>query len=347
PAYGEAAGADLSCRVGVATGPAATTESADEGLVVGDRVNTAARIQAAATAGCCYVDQATRRLAEKAISFEDAGRHELKGKSEPESLSKALRVISGVGGRQRSESLEAPLVGRDAELRALKDLFHAAADRKAPRLVVVSGPAGVGKSRLGWELEKYIDGLVDTVLWHRGRCLSYGEGVAFWALAEIVRQRLGIAEDDPPGVAAQKLTEGLARLVSEDERDYVRARLQRLLGVGDPGPEVRLPREELFAGWRLFFERLAAVAPVVLLVEDAHHADTDLLDFLDHLVDWTRELPVVVLVFARPELAERRPGFGAGRNRSMLSLDPIDRASMDALVSTLLPGAPEAARALV
>ena len=95
------------------------------------------------------------------------------------------------------DGLEAPLTGRDAELRTIRDLFHAAADRRVPRLVLVSGPAGVGKSRLGWEFFKYIDGLEAQVWWHRGRCLSYGEGVAFWALAEIVRQRLGIAEEDP------------------------------------------------------------------------------------------------------------------------------------------------------
>ena len=110
-----------------------------------------------------------------------------------------------MGGSQRVDGLEAPLTGRDAELRTIKELFHAAAERRVPRLVLVSGPAGVGKSRLGWEFEKYVDGLAADVWWHRGRCLSYGEGVAFWALAEIVRQRLGIAEEDPAEAAAVKL----------------------------------------------------------------------------------------------------------------------------------------------
>jgi hypothetical protein len=169
------------------------------------------------------------------------------------------------------DGLEAPLTGRDAELRTVKELFHAAAERRVPRLVVVSGPAGVGKSRLGWEFEKYIDGLAATVLWHRGRCLSYGEGVAFWALAEIVRQRFGIADDDRVESAAVKLSEGVERYVSDPvERAYAALRLGRLLGVpvsGDNG--AGLAREELFAGWRLFVERLAAEKAVVLLVEDA------------------------------------------------------------------------------
>jgi tetratricopeptide (TPR) repeat protein len=214
---------------------------------------------------------------------------------------------------------------------------------------VISGPAGVGKSRLGWEFRKYIDGLAEQVWWHRGRCLSYGEAVAFWALAEIVRQRLGIAEEDPPELAAGKLTAGLDRFVPDPgERAYAGARLGRLLGIpfaGDGGGP--LAREELFAGWRLFFERLAAEGPVVLLIEDAQYADAGLLDFLDHLIAWARDLPIFVLVFARPELGQARPGFGTGRNRSTLTLDPLDAASMDQLVDALVPGMPSAARAAV
>jgi hypothetical protein len=213
----------------------------------------------------------------------------------------------------------------------------------------VSGPAGVGKSRLGWEFEKYTDGLAAEVWWHRGRCLSYGEGVAFWALAEIVRQRLGIAEEDPAEVAAAKLQEALDQFVPDpDERAYVGVRLGRLLGVAFPGDAgAPLAREELFAGWRLFFERLAAQMPVVLLVEDVQHADHGLLDFLDHLIDWVRDLPIYVLVFARPELHQARPGFGAGRNRSTLTLDPLDAASMDHLVDALVPSMPASARSAI
>jgi predicted ATPase len=292
------------------------------------------------------VDGATYRLASSAIGFADAEEQALKGKAEPQRLWRATRVLSSVGGAQRVDGLEAPLTGRNAELRTVKDLFHAAADRRVSRLVLVSGPAGVGKSRLGWEFEKYIDGLAAEVWWHRGRCLSYGEGVAFWALAEIVRQRLGIAEEDPAEVAAGKLTAGLDRFVPDPgDRAYIGVRLSRLLGVAFDGKAgTALAREELFAGWRLFFERLAAVQPVVLLVEDAQYADTGLLDFLDHLIDWVRDLPVYVLVFARPELGQARPGFGAGRNRSTLTLDPLDAVSMNQLVDALVPGMPPSAR---
>ena len=340
----------LAARAGVVTGEVAVTLGAvGEGMVAGDAVNTAARVQAAAQPGQVLADGATQRLADSAIGFADAGEHALKGKAEPVRLWRATRVLAGVGGSQRVDGLEAPLTGRDVELRTVKDLFHAAAGRRVPRLVLVSGPAGVGKSRLGWEFEKYLDGLVEEVWWHRGRCLSYGEGVAFWALAEMVRQRLGIAEEDPAEAAAGKLAAGLDRFVPDPaERAYVGVRLSRLLGVavaGDGGGP--LGREELFAGWRLFFERLAAVQPVVLVVEDAQHADTGLLDFLDYLVDWVRDLPIYVLVLARPELGQARSGFGAGRNRITLTLDPLDPLSMDQLVEALVPGMPQSARAKI
>jgi len=347
---GQAGAPELAVRVGVVTGEVAVTLGAvGEGMVAGDAVNTAARVQAAAEPGSVLVDEPTRRLADSAVGFTEAGEHRLKGKADPAQLWQATRVLSGVGGVQRVDGLEAPLVGRDAELRTVKELFHAAAERRVPRMVLVSGPAGVGKSRLGWEFEKYIDGLAETVWWHRGRCLSYGEGVAFWALAEIVRQRLGIAEEDAAETAATRLAEGLEEFVPDPaERAYVGVRLGRLLGVpfaGDTG--AALAREELFAGWRLFFERLAAEQPVVLLVEDAQYADSGLLDFFDHLIDWMRDLPVYLLVFARPELEQIRPGFGAGRNRTMLTLDPLDPASMDTLVDALVPGMPPAARSAV
>ena len=340
----------LAARTGVVTGEVAVTLGAvGEGMVAGDAVNTASRVQAAAEPGTVLTDAATYRLAASAVAFADAGEHLLKGKAEPQRLWRAVRVVSAVGGAQRVDGLEGPLVGRDAELRTVKELFHASADRRVPRMVLVSGPAGVGKSRLGWEFEKYADGLAGDVWWHRGRCLAYGDGVAFSALAQIIRQRLAIAEDDPGEQAARKLAEGLDTYVPDrDERQYVGVRLSRLLGVGFAGDGGGpLAREELFAGWRVFLERLAAVSPVVLVVEDAQYADAGLLDFLDYLIDWVRDLPVFILVLSRPELGMSRPGFGSGRNRVALTLDPLDAASMDALVDSLVPGMPASARAAV
>jgi class 3 adenylate cyclase/predicted ATPase len=341
---------ELAARAGVVTGEVAVTVGGTtEGMVAGDAVNTASRVQTVARGGTVLVDAATRRLALTAVGFSDAGEHLLKGKAEPEQLWLAVRVLAGAGGAQRVDGLEAPLTGRDPELRTMKELFHAAVERRVPRMVVVSGPAGVGKSRLGWEIEKYIDGLADFVLWHRGRCLSYGEGLAFSALVAIVRQRFAIADEDPPALATTKLVDGLARFVPDaGEQAYVRARLARLLGLplADDDGAV-FSRDELFAGWRLFFERMAATEPVVLLIEDAHYADTGLLDFCDQLIDWARDLPIFMLVFGRQELELRRPGFGTGRNRTTLTLDPLDTASMGRLVDALVPGMPTDARTAI
>ena len=334
----------LAARAGVVTGEVAVTVGATgQGLVAGDTVNTAARVQTAADAGTVFVDESTWRVARGAVSFADAGEHLLKGKAEPMHLWRAERVMSGVGGSQRVDGLEAPLVGRDAELRLIKELFHACVDRRAPRLVSVTGPAGVGKSRLGWEFFKYVDGLADLVRWHRGRCLSYGDGVAFWALAEMVRQRLGIAEEDSTTVTADKLATGLLQWVpDESARSYIAPRLAQLLGVGSDGAP--LSRDELFAGWRVFFESLAAKEPVVLLLEDAQYADSGLLDFIEHLLDWARDVPILVVTLARPELADRRPGWGMGRrNSTALALEPLDDAAMLAMLDGLVPGMPAAA----
>ncbi|MDT4942861.1 MAG: hypothetical protein QOJ34_2950, partial [Pseudonocardiales bacterium] len=340
----------LAARAGVVTGEVAVTVGAtNEGMVAGDVVNTAARVQSVAAAGSVFVDASTRRLAQAGIEFADAGEFTLKGKAESQQLWRAGRILSNVGGAQRVDGLEAPLTGRSVELRLLKELFHASVDRRQLRLVAVTGPAGVGKSRLGWEFEKYIDGLADAVWWHRGRCLSYGDGVSFWALAEIVRQRLEIAEEDRVDVAAAKLVDGLERyLPDSDERDYVGLRLARLLGVpfaADPGQD--LSREELFAGWRRWFERLAESSPVVLLIEDLHYADAGVLDFLDHLLDWGRDAAIFVLTFSRPEMRVDRPTWGAGRNRTLLALDPLDPASMGALLDALVPGLPPGAASAI
>jgi predicted ATPase/class 3 adenylate cyclase len=348
-ALGREIGLDsLAARAGVVTGEVAVTVGAiGQGMVAGDTVNTAARVQAAADPGCVLVDEGTWRVARGSIAFDEAGQYNLKGKADLVPLWRAQRVVSGAAGSQRIDGLEAPLVGRDNDLRLIKDMFHTSADRRSARLVSVVGPAGVGKTRLGWEFYKYIDGLATVAAWHRGRCLSYGDGVAFWALAEMVRQRLVIAEEDSATVAAQKLDDGLNEIIADHGiREHVRPRLARLLGVETD--ETPLSREELFAGWRTFFEQIAAADPVVMVVEDLHYADSGLLDFLEYLLDWSRDVPIFVLTLARPELEDRRPGWGTGRrNATSLTLEGLDDTAMDAMIDGLVSGMPVAARAAV
>jgi class 3 adenylate cyclase len=193
---------DLHARAGVLTGEAAVTIAAEgEGMVAGDLVNTASRIQSAAEPGTVLVGDSTRRASEAAIAYEDAGQHELKGKSKPLQLFRALRVIANRGGEGRAAGLEPPFVGRDRELRLVKELFHASAEDGKAHLLSVVGVAGIGKSRLAWEFEKYLDGLVTPVWWHKGRCLAYGDAIAYWALAETVRMRARLTEDEPAASA--------------------------------------------------------------------------------------------------------------------------------------------------
>jgi class 3 adenylate cyclase/tetratricopeptide (TPR) repeat protein len=339
--------AELRLRAGVLTGEAAVTVGAQgEGMVAGDLVNAASRIQSAADPGAVLVGDSTRRATEAAIAYEDAGFHQLRGKAEPVRLHRALRVIAARRGEGRAAGLEAPFVGREPEFRLVKDLFHACAEEGRSRLVSIVGTAGVGKSRLAWEFEKYIDGLADDVRWHRGRCLAYGDGVAYWALAEMVRMRARITEEDHSQAAQAKLRETLAAIVRDpDERSFLEPRLAHLLGLADrSAPD----KEDLFSAWRIFFERMAAREPVVLLFEDLQWADDGLLDFVEYLLDWSRTSPIFVLTLARPELAEKRSAWGAGRRDfTSLFLESLEPDDIEELLHALAPGLPEELRARI
>ncbi|HXD71114.1 MAG TPA: adenylate/guanylate cyclase domain-containing protein, partial [Gaiellales bacterium] len=347
-ALGAEVGTDgLRARVGVLTGEAAVTIGAQaEGMVAGDLVNTASRIQSVAEPGAVFVGESTKRATEAAVVYEDAGVRELKGKVDSVRVWRAVRVIGGIGGAQHTTGLEAPFVGRDRELRVVKELFHASAGESKAHLVSVLAVAGTGKSRLSWEFFKYIDGLAENVRWHRGRCLPYGEGVTFWALAEMVRTRAQIVEGEDTASQREKLHAAVEESIADvDERRFVEPRLAHLLGLEE---HAQWERENLFSAWRLFYERLAEEMPTVLVFEDMEWADAALLDFIEYLVDWSRNHPLFVIVLARPELTERRPTWGAGkRNSSSLSLEPLQTDEMDTLLSGLVPGLPDELRARI
>jgi class 3 adenylate cyclase/tetratricopeptide (TPR) repeat protein len=334
----------LRARAGVLTGEATVTVGADgQGMVAGDIVNTAARIQSVAEPGQVLAGDAARRATEPTIVYEDAGTHELKGKIGLHRLWRAVRVVSGARGALKSEGLEAPFIGRDRDLRLIKDLFHASADERRAHLVSVTGIAGIGKSRLGWEFYKYFDGLAQIIYWHRGRCLSYGEGVTYWALADMVRMRCRISEDEPSEVALGKLSSVMHEHIPDaDERGFVEPRVAHLIGL-DEG--TTFAREDLFAAWRTFFERLADAYPTVLVFEDMQWAEASLLDFIEYLLDWSRQSPLFVVTAARPELLDRRPTWGAGkRNFTSIYLEPLPEAAMLELLEGLVPGLPDALR---
>jgi class 3 adenylate cyclase/predicted negative regulator of RcsB-dependent stress response len=333
-------GDTMQARAGVLTGEAAVTIGAvDQGMVAGDIVNTAARLQGIAEPGTVLVGESTMRSALAAIAFEEAGDAVLKGKSSPVAAYRALRVVAERGGRNRSGALEPPFVGREEELRQLKDQYHAVTREGRPRLVSIMGPAGIGKSRLSWEFLKYIDGVLEPVWWHSGRSPAYGEGITFWALGEMVRTRAGLAETDDEAATRAAITAMLGEHVpDESERRWIEPAMLTLLGIGDQDGG----SEEHFAAWRTFFERMAETAPVALVIEDLHWADSGLLDFIDHVLEWTRDRPIYIVTLARPELLEKRPTWGAGKRQfTSIFLEPLPEAAMRDLLTGLVPGLPE------
>ncbi len=324
----------LRVRAGVLTGSAAVEVGAEsEGMVLGDTVNTASRLQSLAAPGSVLVDDVTRRASEAAIEYEDAGAHQVRGREQPVHAWTALRVVAGVGGARRSVGLEAPFVGRGAELQTIIDAAEDSARQRTARLVTVTGDAGLGKSRLLWEFFKYIDGIEELRWWHQGRCLSYGEGVSYWALAEMVRARAGIAEDDSSETEVAKLRAVIERfVVDERERRLVEPRLAQLLGLSQ---RTAGEAADLFSGWRLFFERMADAAPVTLAFEDLQWADSGLLDFIDYLLEWSAHHPIFILALGRPELESRRPNWGTASR-----LEPLRPEAMRGLLDGLVPGLP-------
>ena len=337
----------LAARAGVLTGEAAVTLGAtNQGMVAGDLVNTAARLQGVAEPGTVLVGEPTMRAAERAIVFEEVGEHSLKGKLMPVPAWRAVRVVAQRGGTQRTDALEPPFVGRDEELRLLKDQLHAPGRDQRARLVSITGPGGIGKSRLVWELEKYMDGITELVYWHRGRSPSYGEGITFWALGEMVRRRAGLTEDDDETTTRERIHATVADYVpDEQERGTVEPALLALLGYGDAGGG---GRDALFPAWRTFFERISERGTTALIFEDLQWADTGLLDFIDHLLDWSKSRPILVVTLARPELFDKRPDWGAGRRAfTSLALDPLTDDAMRQLLEGVVPGLPASAMSTI
>ena len=328
---------ELRARAAVLTGEAAVTLGAvGQGMVAGDLVNTASRLQGVAPPGAVLVGDSARRLTEASIVYEDFGTHELKGKEEPIHAWKALRVVAARGGSQRSDNLEPPFVGRDRELRLLKELFHASVDESRAHLVSVTGIAGIGKSRLAWEFFKYIDGVAGRIRWHAGRCLAYGEGVTYWALAEMVRTRAGIVEAEGGEPALTKLRKALEESIPDaDERRWLEPRLAQLIGLQEPGAS---DRQDLFAAWRRFYERLSDEMPTVMVFEDMQWADPSLLEFIDYLLDWSRDHRLFVVTLGRAGEAQR----SGARAHTSLHLEPLGRNAMESLITAVVPGlAPE------
>jgi class 3 adenylate cyclase/predicted ATPase len=336
-------GVGLEARAGVLTGEAAITVGArGQGMVAGDLVNTASRLQSVAPPGMVLVGETTQRATSGSVAYEPAGEQLLKGKAAPVTAFRALRIVARRGGAGRGDKLEPPFVGRDSELRLLKDLFHTTSREKRVRLVSVTGQAGIGKSRLAWELRKYGDGVAEDLFWHEGRSPAYGQGITFWALGEMVRARAQLLETDDPETTRSKIEASVSRwFPAGEEHERVARALCALLGVGEAPAG---GGDELFGAWRLYFERMAEQFLVTMVFEDLHWADTGTLDFIDHVLEWSRNVPILIVTLARPELLESRPGWGAGRRNFLaLDLEPLGEAPMRELLKGIVPDLSEAA----
>jgi class 3 adenylate cyclase/tetratricopeptide (TPR) repeat protein len=333
---------DLHVRIAVNTGEAVVAlgarPSEGEGMVAGDVVNTAARLQTAAPVDGILVGEATYRATERAIEYEESDPVQAKGKAEPIPVweAEAARARYGVDVQHRGG---APLVGRREELDLLEDALRRALRERTTQLLTLVGVPGIGKSRLVWELAQAVEANPELfVFWRQGRSLPYGEGVAFWAVAEMVKAQAAILETDSRETAESKLVETVAELIPDPATArWIERHLRPLVGLAGEGTAGGDARDEAFAAWRRFFEALAEMHPLVLVFEDLHWADDNLLDFVDYLVDWATDSPLLVVGTARPELLERRPGWGGGKpNSATVSLSPLSEEDIARLLASLL-----------
>lgn len=329
-------GLDLQVRVGINTGEALANVSArperGEGFVTGDVVNTASRLQGAAPVGGVAVGQQTYDSTKDIFDYTELPPAELKGKSEKVRLFHAIAARSRFG-TDLTRRHTTPLVGREIDLALLKGAFDKALSGPSLQLVTVVGEPGVGKSRLVTELFNHIDSLADLVRFRQGRCLPYGDGITFWAIGEIVKAEAGVLDSDDPDTAKTKLDRAVDQLIDPPERSWFADRLSPLLGLSAPPGT----REETFTAWRRFLEAAASDTPFVCVIEDVHWADEALLDFIEHLAEWSSGVPLLVVCTARPELYEKHPTWGAGLRKTVqISLDPLSDRESAKLVSALL-----------
>jgi class 3 adenylate cyclase/tetratricopeptide (TPR) repeat protein len=336
-------GIQARVRIGIETGEVLVdldrASGARDLFVSGDAVNTAARLQTAAEPGSVVVGAGTYAVTQDVVDYEELRPAALKGKADLVLAWRAVTVKARRGGVRSPLGIEAPLIGRDEELALLKETIRRAATSGRPQLVTVIGAAGVGKSRLTWELEKYLDGLPEAFHWRKGRCLSYGQA-SYSALADAIKADIRAADDDPSATVIGKLDARLSELEGAPSPE-VRIALLATLGLEGEA----LTRDRLVDGWTRYLGLIAAAAPLVLVLEDIHWADEGLLDFIEYLARWG-EGPIAILCLARHELFDRRSSWGGGiANAATIVLEPLSVAETAQLVDGLFSGGlPEALR---
>jgi class 3 adenylate cyclase len=324
---GGTSGSSLSWRTGIATGEVVAGDaSAGQRLVTGDAVNVAARLQQAAQPGEILITAETQALVRDAVQVEPLGDVEVKGRSAPIVSFRLLEVDRSAAGHERR--LDSPMVGRDRPRRLLEEAFAEARGERTCHLFTILGSAGVGKSRL---VNEFIASVGDEARVVRGRCLSYGEGITYWPIAEIVRQAAGIVPGQ--GDQASDVARISSLLTGSADRDRITDLVSQTIGLtrGEPAPD------ETPWAIRSLLEALAQERPLIVVLDDLQWAQPPLLDLVEHIADWSRDAPILLVVLARQELLDQRPAWGGGkRSATVISLEPLNADETSQLIDNLL-----------
>ncbi len=326
----------LENRIGVNTGEVVAGDvTAGQRLVTGDTVNTAARLEQAAPPTEILIGESTYRLVKDAIEVERVAPLDLKGKGQPVPAYRLIAVSREEGLARR---LDAPMVGRGSELQALQDAFERAVRDRTPQLVTVMGPAGVGKSRL---LLEFAAAVRDRASMLGGRCLSYGDGITFWPLAEVVREAAAISDNDSFDRAREKLS----ALAGADDTD-VAERIGAAIGLS----AAAFPVQETYWAAKRLLEQQAHNRPLVVHIEDLHWAEPTFLELLRYVLDQTSDVSLLILCTARPELKDEHPDWVVEReNAQCVMLSPLTSEESSLVVDHLIGAASldEVARARI
>jgi class 3 adenylate cyclase/tetratricopeptide (TPR) repeat protein len=322
-------GVTIATRTGVNTGEVVTGDpSSTQTLVTGDAVNVAARLEQAAEPGQILIGDATFRLVQDIVLAEPIDPLSLKGKSAEVRAYRLLEV--GPGTAIPARSAQSPMVGRERELAALQQAFDRAVADDACFLFTVLGAAGEGKSRL---VDEFVEQLGDRATVLRGRCLPYGEGITYWPVAEAVKDAVSLSDFDEPGEVERRLSEVLS---GEERAPVVSARLAEIIGVAEGAAAA----EETHWAIRRFFEVLAVRRPLVVVFDDIQWAESTFLDLIDHIADWSRDAPILLICMARPDLLDLKTDWAGGKiNATTILLRPLDDADCARLIENLLGSA--------
>ncbi|MBL7495340.1 AAA family ATPase [Frankia sp. CNm7] len=321
-------GLTLRIRTGINTGEVAVAG----GTVTGDAVNVASRLEEAAAPDEILIGDSTYRMIRHSVTVDTIPPLVVQGKRDPLRAHRLIGLVdpsAGPGSRTPSLSLAAPVIGRNRERRRIQDAFEAVVEERICHLFTVLGPAGIGKSRM---VKEFCDGVANRATVLSGRCLSYGEGIAYWPLMEMVRQATGMSADSPALEGRRRLRELLDELGVAGATEVVAA-LAPLVGLG--GAEVGT--QESFWAVRTLFQALAERRPLVLCFDDVHWAEPTLLDLIEHITDWSRDAPILLLCLTRPDLLEERRQWGGGKlNATSMLLQPLTDERCQRLIRSLM-----------